>query len=76
MRGATVCTQGWNARQSSVDRQSVGELGAVHRHANCEPQGVLLRLSETRPRHTGRRPALSFTKVQPASRALRDFAKR
>jgi hypothetical protein len=57
-------------------RQSVGELEAGHRHANCEPQGVLLRLSETRPRHTGRRPALSITKVQPASRALRDFAKR
>lgn len=56
--------------------QSVGELQPVHRHANIEPQGVLLRFSETRPRHTGRRPVLSMARVQPESRALRDFAKR
>ncbi|XPT00671.1 hypothetical protein M3J09_009822 [Ascochyta lentis] len=53
--------------------QSVGEREVVHRHAKVQLQGVL---SETRPRHAGRPPVLSIARLQPESRALRDFAKR
>lgn len=56
--------------------QSVGEREVVHRHAKELFEGALLRVSETRPRHTGGRPVLSIARVQPEIRALRDFAKR
>lgn len=74
MRGTTLRMQGWNARPKLL--QSVGEREVVHRHAKELLEGVLLRVSETRPRHTGGRPVLSIARVQPEIRALRDFAKR